>query len=135
MPRRCTTIYDTKETRIQINCICSCNNDGTTGLPVGIHWQPDWTVPDSRAFDALLEQELSKSQWIIDGMYYRTLNARLMSADLVIFLDYSQWRCLLGVTRRWLQAKRGNKRPDISVACPERLSVQFLRYVYQFPQR
>ena len=105
------------------------------GLPVvhldRLFWLPGWREQTPEAFDAALEAELVKERWIMDGNYGRTLARRLESADTVIFLRYSRFRCLAGVFLRRLRYF-GRSRPDLGPGCPERIDREFLRYVWNY---
>ena len=70
------------------------------GLPV-IHldqlwWQTGWQNVTMAEFDSRLAMALNMDQWIIDGNYSRTMEARLTKCDTVIYLDFGRWECLLG---------------------------------------
>ena len=70
-----------------------------TGLPVvhldQIWWSPgNWKHLEREKFDVLLQKELEKPQWILDGNFNRTIEARLAVCDTVIYLDYPRIVCL-----------------------------------------
>ncbi|MEJ1933397.1 AAA family ATPase, partial [Nostoc sp. NIES-2111] len=57
---------------------------------------------------------------------------RLPVADTVIFLDFPRLLCLFRVIqRRWQYV--GKSRPDMASGCPERLTWDFLKYVWTYP--
>ncbi len=106
-----------------------------TGLPV-IHldaeyWLPGWREPDKAEWRVLHARLLDRPEWIMDGNYFAVLAERLDSADTVIWLDYSRWLCRLGAVRR-LVGWHGRVRPDVAPECPERLDLEYLRYVWSF---
>ena len=106
------------------------------GLPVvhldRLFWLPAWRERPPEEFDALLETELARDRWIIDGNYGRTLSRRLVFADTVIFLQYPRLCCLSSVLLRWLRYC-GKSRPDLGeTGCPEKLDLPFLRYVWNY---
>ena len=106
-----------------------------TGLPL-IHldklfWRENWQHISRDEFDALLQQELEKEQWILDGNYDRTLNVRLRYCDTVLYLDYPRWQCLLGVIKR-VATTYGKVRPDMSDGCPERFDWEFMKWVWNY---
>ena len=93
------------------------------GLPV-VHldklwWYGSWQQRTREEFDELLDEELQKEKWIIDGNFSRTLPRRLEHCDTVIWLDLPVLVCLWGVTKRVLQ-NHGKSRPDMGGDCPER---------------
>ncbi len=106
-----------------------------TGLPVvhldKLYWKPGWVERTREEFDALLEAELTRERWIIDGNFGRTLPWRLEYCDTVIYLDFSRWACLMGVAKRVITTY-GTVRPDMGEGCPERFDLDFLKWVWNF---
>ena len=107
-----------------------------TGLPV-VHldrlwWLPGWENRSREEFDCLLEQELSRESWIMDGNYARTLPQRLARAQGVVLLEPGRLRCEMGILHRVLNGGRA-VRQDMAPGCPERLDLSFLRWVWNFP--
>ena len=105
------------------------------GLPV-VHldqlwWKPGWENVSVEEFDARLEEVLEGEQWIIDGNFSRTMPLRLRHCDTIIYLDYSRWRCLLGMTQRVL-GSHGKVRPDMGEGCPERFDWEFVKFIWNF---
>ncbi len=96
-----------------------------------IYWQPGWVHLSREDFDRRLEEELCREQWIIDGNFDRTLPRRLARCDTVIFLDYGRWTCLTGVLKRVLTSY-GRVRPDMAAGCPEKLDLEFLKWIWDF---
>ena len=107
----------------------------TMHLPVyhldKLWWKPGWVEESVEYFDAELAEILKRKRWIIDGNYNRTLPERLKYADTVVFLDYSTWRCLMRALKR-IFLWHGRVRPDMSAGCPERLDLEFLRYIWTY---
>jgi adenylate kinase family enzyme len=105
------------------------------GLPMihldAVFWRPGWVEPDKAEFDAEVLGLTAQHEWVIDGNYNRTLDARLAVADLVIFLDFPRWQCLWRVCRRRMQY-RGTSRPDMGAGCPEKIDLPFLRWVWNY---
>ena len=105
------------------------------GLPV-IHldqlwWQTGWQNVTMAEFDSRLAMALNMDQWIIDGNYSRTMEARLTKCDTVIYLDFGRWECLLGMCQRIL-SDRGKVRPDMPAGCPERFDWEFVKWIWNF---
>ena len=119
------------------------------------YWQPEWQSSGDRewleihqklikgdcaASATLRVQPAGRSvpkglrhRWIIDGNYGNTMAGRLAAADTIIWLDFNRYLCLWRVIKRYLQY-RGKTRPDMAASCPERLNLEFLLYVWRFPQ-
>ena len=96
-------------------------------------WKPGWIESDREEFDAKLAAELEKPRWIIDGNFDRTMPARIAKCDAVIYLDFSRFACLFGVLKRVITT-HGKVRPDIGEGCPERLDLDFLKWVWYYNQ-
>lgn len=99
-----------------------------------LFWRDGWKNLSAGEFDKLLEKELEKPRWIIDGNYNRTLITRLRRADTVIYLDYPRRICLAGVIGRYFK-NRGKTRSDIGGNCPEKLDFPFLKFVWEFNKK
>ncbi len=89
-----------------------------------LYYKPDWVQIDKSEFDKLLQVELEKPAWIMDGNYNRTIPHRMKYADTVICLDYGRWICA------WRAIKRCFINPiDQAEGCPQKLDFQFLKYI------
>lgn len=98
------------------------------------YWHPGWVETPKAEWKKTVQTLVRGHTWIIDGNYSRTLDLRLREADTVIFLDFPRILCLWRVFKRWLQY-RGRSRPDMADGCPERLSWDFIQWIWQFRQR
>ena len=107
-------------------CIHSIN---PSSLPVvhldKLYWLPNWEIRPSEEFDSLLEDQLKKDEWIIDGNYDRTFELRLRYADLCIFLDYDTQLCIQSVIER-VEKYKGTSRPDMTEGCNEQADEEFI---------
>ena len=96
-----------------------------------LFWKPNWVETSPEEFDALLAQELAKDRWIMDGNFNRTMPERIKRCDTIIYLDFSRVACLLGVVKRVITTY-GKVRPDMGEGCPERVDLDFLKWVWNF---
>jgi adenylate kinase family enzyme len=106
-----------------------------TGIPV-IHldklfWKPGWVERTAEEFDPMLQEEMDKDTWIMDGNFNRTMPQRVQHCDTVIYMDFSRMVCLLGVLKRVL-TNYGTVRPDMGEGCPERIDFDFLKWVWNY---
>lgn len=105
------------------------------GLPVvhldKLFWRPGWVQVSQEEFDALLQVELEKEKWIMDGNFNRTMQERVARCDTIIYLDFSRFACICGVVKRVLTTY-GTVRPDMGEGCPERIDFEFLKWVWNF---
>ena len=110
-----------------------------TGLPVvhldQIFWSPgNWKHLEREEFDALLQKELEKPQWILDGNYNRTLEPRLERCDTVIYLDFPRLVSFTGWLRRVIK-NWGRARPDMAPGCGEWFDPEMARWVWNFNKK
>lgn len=110
-----------------------------TGLPVvhldQIFWSPgNWKHLEREEFDALLEEELEKPRWILDGNYNRTLEPRLERCDTVIYLDFPRLVSFTGWLRRVIK-NRGRARPDMAPGCAEWFDPEMAKWVWTFNKK
>ena len=96
-----------------------------TGLPLchldTLYWTGHWQPRERSSFIALLQAELNKPEWILDGNMKRTLAMRLTYCDTVIYLDFSGIRCFFGTIKRVIQY-HGKSRPDMGGNCVEKFN-------------
>lgn len=112
-----------------------------TGIPLvhldKIYWSGDWEHIEKNEFDNILQKELEKPEWIIDGNFNRTLPHRLKYCDTVFYFDVPIITCIWGVTKRILKSY-GKTRSDMGGNCPEYFDKQKLtlyRNVIQFKKQ
>lgn len=96
-----------------------------------IFWLPGWQPRPRAEALARLRDIVAQESWILDGTSPGTLPLRLPRADLVLWLRPPRWASLYGVISRWLKL-RGQSRPEMADDCPERISREFLTYVWNF---
>jgi adenylate kinase family enzyme len=107
-----------------------------TGLPV-VHldsefWRPGWTETPKDEWRSRVEGLIEGEKWIIDGNFGGTMEIRLGAADTVILLDFPRMLCTYRAVKRAV-IYRNRTRPDMGPGCNEKLDLEFLRWVWQFP--
>lgn len=95
------------------------------------YWQSGWQEPGPQEWEATVQELISRENWIMDGNYGGTLDLRAAGSDTIIFLDFNRYQCLWGIFRRWLRY-RGRNRPDLPQGCPERISWEFVHYIWNY---
>lgn len=122
--------------------IIGCNASGKTtmarklseklNLPLihldKLYWRDNWTHATDEEFDKLLEEELKKDEWIIEGNIKRTLPKRLKYCDTVIYLDFSSFVCVLNAIKRLIQS-HNKSRPDMGGECIEKFNLKGLKFI------
>ena len=98
-----------------------------------INFQPNWVEIDKNERDNIILSKSNDEKWIIDGNYNKTLQDRLEKADLIIWLDYSTFAHLKGITKRIFKNFNEDK-PELP-GCKERLNFTFLKYVCNYNKK
>ena len=126
-------------------CVVGCSGAGKStlskslaeklGFPL-IHldklwWQPGWVESNMDDFLIRLEAALAPDRWVVDGNFVDTIHKRLPRTDLVVWLDYPTWRCLLRAIWRVI-TQGGQVRSDMGAGCPERWDLSFLIFICRF---
>lgn len=96
------------------------------------YWRTGWTQPAPDEWKTMVRWLVARESWIIDGNYGGTLDLRLAAADAVIFLDFPRPLCIRRVLARRLRYAR-RSRPDMTPGCPERVTFEFLKYIWRYP--
>ena len=83
-----------------------------------LYWRGDWDHLSRDEFDVILQSELEKPQWIIDGNFNRTIPHRLQYCDTAFSSDLPTITCRAGITKRTL-TNLGKVRSDMGGNCFE----------------
>jgi len=109
-----------------------------TGLPLihldALYWRAGWTPTPNEDWDRRVAELVSRDTWVMDGNYGRTLPIRLAACDTVVFLDLPRRVCVWRIVRRRLQYA-GRTRPDLPADCPERLTWEFVWWIWPYRRR
>jgi adenylate kinase family enzyme len=98
------------------------------------HWHAGWLPTPPEEWQRVVQSLVAGPRWVMDGNYGGTLELRLGHCDTVVFLDLPRLVCLWRVLKRQLRY-RGKARPDMAPGCPERLSWEFIVWVWTYPSR
>ena len=98
------------------------------------YWRPGWVETNAADWEKKIDEIIAGESWVMDGNYSGTLQKRLQACDTVVFLDLPRSVCAWRVIKRYMQ-RRGETRPDMAPGCPERFSLRFLLWVWNYPKR
>lgn len=108
-----------------------------TGLPVihldSLFWHAGWQETPREEWAARVDELLKGDEWIMDGNYGGTMERRLAACDTVVFLDLPRTLCLWRVVARSMRY-RGRTRPDMAEGCNERMTWEFVRWIWDYPR-
>ena len=101
-----------------------------------LYWKPGWVASDNAEFDERVTEIARQPQWGMDGNYtrYGAGELRRHSSDTVIWFDLPRRTCMLGIMRR-VAGSYGKVRPEMAEGCPERVDVEFFRYVWNYSRQ
>ena len=98
-----------------------------------LHWKPDWVEPSKEEWRKTVENLVEKDSWILDGNFAGTIDLRLEKCDTAILLDVPRTICLYRVLKRRLKY-RGTNRPDMTEGCNEKVDLEFLGWIWNYPK-
>lgn len=104
-----------------------------SGLPVvhfdPLFWAPGWVQRSREESSALIRAAAAQQAWVLDGNHSETYAVRAARADLILYLDPPRWLRVWRILKRRVRY-HGQTRPDMPANCPERLDLEFLRFVW-----
>jgi adenylate kinase family enzyme len=107
-------------------------------LPVvhlDIHfWNFGWRPTPDEEWQARVQRLVAGERWVMDGNFSATLRQRIQRAQAVVFLDLPRLVCVRSVLARWWRY-RFRTRPDLPEGCPEKIDLEFLRWVWGYAER
>src|SRR5438552_17687433 len=108
-----------------------------TGIPTvsldALYWKPGWTPSDATEFEARATEAAHQPRWIMDGNYMSSGAGELRrsTADAVFWFDLPRRTCMTGILTR-IAIRHGRVRPEMAPGRPERIDVEFFRYVWTY---
>jgi adenylate kinase family enzyme len=108
-----------------------------TGLPTvsldALFWKPGWRPSDAAEFEKRVTAAAHLPRWIMDGNFISggAGDLRRNLADAVIWFDLPRRTCMTGIMIR-IATSYGQVRPEMAPGCPERIDVEFFRYVWTY---
>jgi adenylate kinase family enzyme len=110
-----------------------------TGIPMvsvdALFWRPGWVEPDRAEFHARLTEAAQQPRWIMDGNFTSHLvELRREACDTLIWFDLPRATCMVGILTR-IAKSYGRVRPEMAEGCPEKIDLEFFRYVWTFREK
>lgn len=107
------------------------------GIPV-VHldqhyWKPNWVDTPKDEWRVKVSDLIKSDSWVMDGNYTSTLRLRAEAADTIIFIDIPRRLSYLRIFTRFLRF-RGKTRPDVTEDCPEKIDLDFIRWIWDYPR-
>jgi adenylate kinase family enzyme len=98
------------------------------------YWSPGWVEPARDDWQRRFAELAARPEWVMDGTYLSTIEAKLAAAVLVVDVDLPRLLCLYRVLVR-LVRYRGRTRPEMAPGCPEKVDLEFATYIWLFGRR
>lgn len=111
-----------------------------TGIPTvsidALFWKPGWVESDKDEFERRMIEAARAPRWIMDGNYTRHGAGELRRelSDTIIWFDLPRSTCMLGIFKR-IAGSYGQVRPEMAEGCPEKIDLEFFRYVWSYRQQ
>jgi adenylate kinase family enzyme len=97
------------------------------------YWKPNWVETPEDEWSGKVKELIASETWVMDGNYTSTLKMRAEVADTIIFLDMTRRLSYFRVVTRYLR-NRGKTRPDVTEGCPEKIDMDFIRWIWDYPR-
>ncbi|MCM3005850.1 DNA topology modulation protein [Priestia koreensis] len=98
-----------------------------------LYWGPNWEKTPDNEWVETQKRYIRKEKWILDGNFSSTLEMRMKVADTIIFLDLSKYICVFRAFKRSIKYY-GKTRSDMGNECYEKFDMNFLKWIWEFPQ-
>ena len=111
-----------------------------TGIPTvsidALFWKPGWVESDKDDFERRMIEVAREPRWIMDGNYTRNGAGELRRelSDTIIWFDLPRSTCMLGILVR-IAGSYGQVRPEMAAGCPEKIDLEFFRYVWTYREQ
>ena len=97
-----------------------------------LYYRPGWVAVSKVEWQNTLQEIIAKKQWIIDGNYHSSLDARLQPADTVIFFNFPRWICIYRALRRSFQKEQPF---DKAAGNYEKVSWGLIKKILTYPRK
>lgn len=97
-------------------------------------WLPGWKLRERSQIRSMIADAVQEDRWIMDGTGHATLDLRLPRAEALIWIRLPRLLCLTRVVLRWIRYA-GRSRPEMAEECPEKIDLEFLRYIWNFEKK
>lgn len=106
-----------------------------TKLPVihldNLFWGSNWQAVSNDTFRQLLQEELTKDCWIMEGNYNSTIATRIQYCDTIVYLDLSRITCMFRVLKRKFESG-GKNRQDMANNQAKFFDFHFLKWIWNY---
>ncbi len=94
-----------------------------------IIYQHNWQKPEFEHAQKVVLDFIKQDNWIIDGNFLNQIQQRFDACNRIYFLDFNRFICFFSILKRYFKYK-GKKRSSRSPFCDEKLSRDYLKWVF-----
>lgn len=99
-----------------------------------VFWLPGWQARPREEQRQRIATIITEERWLMDGSNPSSFDIRLPRSHIVLWVRMPRWLCLWGAVSRAIKGY-GKARPEMAEGCPERIDIDFLRYIWNFERR
>ncbi|MBM3513459.1 MAG: hypothetical protein FJX59_07060 [Alphaproteobacteria bacterium] len=96
-----------------------------------LYYRPGWVDQNEQTWRDKVEEITASDEWVMDGNFLDSLDARAARAEAIIWLDYDRFETMRRVAARMV-LPQPLPRPDIADGCVESWNVDFLIHAWKF---
>jgi adenylate kinase family enzyme len=97
-----------------------------------LYWRPGWKKPTEAEWRAQVAELAAREEWVIEGTFPSTLDARVARAEWLVYVDAPMPVCLIRKLKQMLRGRREQKE-EVAPGCPPRIDMSLLRFIWNFP--
>lgn len=98
-----------------------------------IYWDKNWEHSNQLLFLNSVNNFMKQEKWILEGTPMLGIKERILSADTIIFLDFSKLNCLKNALYRSLLNILKKEKPDDHGGCPAlKINFKTLKWIWKF---
>lgn len=98
-----------------------------------VMWQENWTAVPYQEFIAEQNKIIATESWVVDGNFTKSIPARIMASDTIVFLDVPRFICLYRLLKRYVKYF-GKNRPDMGGGNKEAIKWAQFKFVMTYPR-
>lgn len=95
-----------------------------------VGWKERYAIKEE--FNNVAKSFAEQDKWIIDGNYRGSMDMRFDRADMIIFLDFPKWRCILRVLKRALNR---NQPFDKTEGVKDKVDWFLIKWIWNYPTK
>lgn len=96
-----------------------------------LYYRSGWQAVSKPEWQEILKEVTLQKEWIIDGNYHSSLDARIELADTIVFLNFPKWLCLF---RAYKRSFKKDQPFDKAKGNNEKVSFDLIKKILRYPK-